>query len=204
MSGTAYNRQPAFCQLLTVAAAAACIVCFGPSRCNGGMLLNRVLQTLIRCSFSPVHTTGQRYIISGSQCGAVFMWDTITGERVLQQKRTSASGSSSSGSSGSSSSASRSSALPQQSRLHHDTIRDVAWHPYLPLIASSSWDCSEVIVTCRSDVSFVLTLLLLLTTTVLDCGHIKAHHDHSLGAAQYSGTIAVSRVVVSLLQQQRL
>ncbi len=30
-----------------------------------------VLQTLIRCRFSPVHTTGQRYIYSGCASGAI-------------------------------------------------------------------------------------------------------------------------------------
>lgn len=43
-----------------------------------------VHQTLIRAYFSPRHSTGQRFIYSGSANGCVCIWDVITGElRVL-------------------------------------------------------------------------------------------------------------------------
>eukprot|EP01084_Bolivina_argentea_P239435 402447_1 len=42
-----------------------------------------VLQTLIRCRFSPMHTTGQRYVLSGSNCGRIFIWDTLSGSCVV-------------------------------------------------------------------------------------------------------------------------
>ncbi|CAM9830950.1 unnamed protein product, partial [Phaeothamnion confervicola] len=71
---------------------------------------HRVLQTLIRCYFSPEHTTGQRYIISGSHDGRVRIWDSVTGGVV------------------------------RQLAYHREIVRDVAWHPFLPLVTSSSWD----------------------------------------------------------------
>jgi WD repeat-containing protein 23 len=74
---------------------------------------HRVLETLVRAYFSPLHSTGQRFVYSGSQCGSVLVWDTMTGELV------------------------------KQLRGHHATVRDVAWHPYKPAtLVSASWDCS--------------------------------------------------------------
>lgn len=69
-----------------------------------------VLQTLIRCYYSPEHTTGQRYIYTGSACGGVFLYDRVTGE-----------------------------ALPKMEH-HSAAVRDVAWHPAQELLFSSSWD----------------------------------------------------------------
>ncbi|CAN0358778.1 unnamed protein product [Ascophyllum nodosum] len=73
---------------------------------------HQVLQTLIRCYFSPAHTTGQRFVMSGSSDGRVCIWDILTGEMV------------------------------QSLSWHRDNTRDVSWHPHLPLIASFSWDAS--------------------------------------------------------------
>lgn len=36
---------------------------------------HKVLQTLIRCNFSPVSSTGQRYLYTGSQDGAAYIYD---------------------------------------------------------------------------------------------------------------------------------
>ena len=38
-----------------------------------------VLQTLIRCNFSPAATTGHKYIYSGSHDGGVYIYDALTG-----------------------------------------------------------------------------------------------------------------------------
>ena len=43
---------------------------------------HRVLETLIRAYWSPIETTGQRYIYSGSQNGVIHIWDVLTGEIV--------------------------------------------------------------------------------------------------------------------------
>jgi WD repeat-containing protein 23 len=73
-----------------------------------------VARTLIRAYFSPAATTGQRYIVSGSACGRVFVYDVLTGEvvKVLQG--------------------------------HQSIVRDVAWHPKRCQIVSGGWDSNLV------------------------------------------------------------
>jgi len=73
---------------------------------------HRILQTLIRCYFSPPMSTGQRFIYSGSADGSVYIYDILTGELVNKLVG------------------------------HGGVVRDVSWHPYLPMLLSSSWDCS--------------------------------------------------------------
>ncbi|KAG1664335.1 hypothetical protein FOA52_011649 [Chlamydomonas sp. UWO 241] len=75
---------------------------------------HEVRQTLIRAYFSPLHTTGQRYVYSGGMDGSVRMWDIVTGEvvRTLDHHRT--------------------------------LVRDCSWHPYKPNLTSVSWDGSVV------------------------------------------------------------
>ncbi|XP_074593052.1 DDB1- and CUL4-associated factor 11 [Brevipalpus obovatus] len=69
-----------------------------------------VRQTLIRCHFSPMATTGQRYIYTGCAAGRVYIYDVMTGSvaSVLEG--------------------------------HQGCVRDVSWHPELPDLVSSSWD----------------------------------------------------------------
>lgn len=69
-----------------------------------------VLQTLIRCHFSPEATTGQSYIYTGCAQGRVVIYDILTGKIVTTL------------------------------RGHKGCVRDVAWHPYRNEIMSSSWD----------------------------------------------------------------
>ena len=38
--------------------------------------------TLIRCHFSPEHSTGRRYLYSASACGKVFIYDIIRNEQA--------------------------------------------------------------------------------------------------------------------------
>eukprot|EP01027_Heterolobosea_sp_BB2_P007013 GEZU01010495.1.p1 GENE.GEZU01010495.1~~GEZU01010495.1.p1 ORF type:complete len:482 (-),score=95.84 GEZU01010495.1:147-1592(-) len=73
---------------------------------------HRVLKTLIRCHFSPEFTTGQRYAYSGSHDGDVYIFDLLTGDIV------------------------------QQLTNHSGVVRDVSWHPYAPILLSTSWDCT--------------------------------------------------------------
>ncbi|XP_015789534.1 DDB1- and CUL4-associated factor 11 isoform X2 [Tetranychus urticae] len=73
-----------------------------------------VLQTLIRCHFSPSFTTGQRYIYTGCASGRMIIYDVLTGEIV------------------------------RSFNGHQGCVRDVSWHPYLPEIISSSWDGSVI------------------------------------------------------------
>ncbi|KAJ6880093.1 LEC14B protein isoform X1 [Populus alba x Populus x berolinensis] len=69
-----------------------------------------VLRTLIRCYFSPAYSTGQKYIYTGSHDSCVYIYDLVTGELV---------------------------ALLQH---HKSPVRDCSWHPYYPMLVSSSWD----------------------------------------------------------------
>ncbi|TMW57168.1 hypothetical protein Poli38472_003093 [Pythium oligandrum] len=66
-----------------------------------------VMETLIRCHFSPLHTTGQKYIYTGSADGRVYVFDTVTGDLV------------------------------EIFAMKPDGLtRDVRWHPYEPTIVS--------------------------------------------------------------------
>ncbi|KAG1326344.1 LEC14B [Cocos nucifera] len=55
--------------------------------------------------------TGQKYIYTGSNDGCVYIYDVVTGGTVARLER------------------------------HVDTVRDCSWHPYFPMLVSSSWDC---------------------------------------------------------------
>ena len=41
---------------------------------------HQVYSTLIRCQFSPLETTGQRYVYTGSSNGVLHIYDLVTGE----------------------------------------------------------------------------------------------------------------------------
>ena len=69
-----------------------------------------VAQTLIRCKFSPFHSTGQRYIYTGSYGGSVVIYDVLTGEMVKRLKG------------------------------HSETVRDLDWHPYKDSLVTTGWD----------------------------------------------------------------
>lgn len=69
-----------------------------------------VLHTLVRCYFSPIHTTGQRYIYSGCSTGSVVIYDVLTGK------------------------------ITSRLTGHRQAVRDVSWHPYENEIVSTSWD----------------------------------------------------------------
>jgi len=69
-----------------------------------------ILQTLIRCHFSPEHTTGQSLLYTGCAAGRVVIYDVLTGRIVKVLNG------------------------------HKGCVRDVSWHPYNQEIISSSWD----------------------------------------------------------------
>ena len=71
---------------------------------------HKVLNTLIRVNWSPMETTGQRYVFSGSACGAVYVYDVLTGEVAAKLK------------------------------YHNAVVRDCDWHPSQPVLASVGWD----------------------------------------------------------------
>jgi len=69
-----------------------------------------IQQTLIRAHFSPLESTGGRFVYSGSADGVVYVFEALTG------------------------------ALVRQLRHHRAAVRDVSWHPTQPLLAAASWD----------------------------------------------------------------
>ena len=77
---------------------------------------HKVLSTLIRCYFSPLESTGQRYVYTGGADGMVVVYDTYTGKVAAQMK-------------------------PDEELGHgqDDVCRDVSWHPFLPVITATSF-----------------------------------------------------------------
>ncbi|OVA11410.1 WD40 repeat [Macleaya cordata] len=69
-----------------------------------------VLRTLIRCYFSPAYSTGQKYIYTGSNDSCVYIYDLVSGAQVARLEN------------------------------HVSTVRDCSWHPFYPMLVSSSWD----------------------------------------------------------------
>ena len=98
-----------------------------------------VLRTLIRCYFSPSSTTGQRYLYTGSEDGKIHVFG-LDGEivRVIDVNAIK---------------------LPQSpldafrrnfNSYHMNwnleeraVVRDIAWHPFHPFLACSTWCCSS-------------------------------------------------------------
>ncbi|KAL3157892.1 hypothetical protein ABBQ32_012303 [Trebouxia sp. C0010 RCD-2024] len=75
---------------------------------------HKVLTTLIRAYFSPLHTTAQRFIYAGSADGSVYMYDVVTGSIV------------------------------QKLEYHREVVRDCHWHPDQPILVTTSFDGSVV------------------------------------------------------------
>jgi len=71
---------------------------------------HKVFRTLVKCYFSPILSTAQKYIISGSASGDINVFDILTGELVRTLS------------------------------AHRATVRDVAWNPSTFEIASGSFD----------------------------------------------------------------
>ena len=77
---------------------------------------HKVVSTLIRCYFSPMESTGQRYVYTGSGDGTVVVYDTYTGKLAARLR-------------------------PGEDLDHgeEDVCRDVSWHPFMPVIAATSF-----------------------------------------------------------------
>ena len=86
---------------------------------------HEVYQTLIRCQFSPLETTGQRYVYTGSSDGNIWIYDLVTGDTagVLRKPVV------------------RNSLRDPWARQQGNSpARDISWHPYLPVIASTEFN----------------------------------------------------------------
>lgn len=98
-----------------------------------------MFRTLIRAKFSPQASTGQKYIYSGSSDGCVYIWDTLTGEivaclndEVHVRKPPSC-------------------VFFLLKHLQGSIVRDVSWHPTLPVLCSSSVPFSFLLFSELSD-----------------------------------------------------
>lgn len=82
---------------------------------------HHTLQTLIRAHFSPLHSTGQKYIYCGSSDGACAIYDVLTGREVALLSG------------------------------HGDAVRDVSWHPYGCFLTTGSWDGEVALWSAQGD-----------------------------------------------------
>ena len=82
-----------------------------------------VYSTLIRCQFSPLETTGQRYVYTGSSDGNLHIYDLVTGDTA--------------------------GVLKKQAPARRDDnygygnaspARDISWHPFMPILASTEFN----------------------------------------------------------------
>ena len=74
-----------------------------------------VCGTLIRCHFSPMCGTGQRYVYSGSYDGKVYIYDTVDGQHIASLD------------------------LPKSGNSQGPIVRDLAWHPYSQNLITTSF-----------------------------------------------------------------
>jgi len=112
---------------------------------------HRVDQTLIRAYFSPLATTGGRYVYSGSGDGSVCFWDLQTGELVAKTTGTDVEAGLSSAAPhgnviGPALRRSRRGEYPaNEAALRRGAlVRDCAWHPVKPRLVSVAWNGSVV------------------------------------------------------------
>ncbi|KAI9591808.1 WD40-repeat-containing domain protein [Syncephalis fuscata] len=89
-----------------------------------------VLRTLIRCYFSPAFSTNQQYVYTGSEDGRVYIYNLDGSERSRLDVHRTLTGLSN-----------KSQRLQHLFNMHTDAtvVRDVSWHPSLPIIASTTW-----------------------------------------------------------------
>ncbi|GAA5970636.1 hypothetical protein JCM11641_007379 [Rhodosporidiobolus odoratus] len=101
-----------------------------------------VLRTLIRAHFSPLATTSQRYIYSGSSDGCIRIW-SLDGRTVSVLDRTHThplmNGKSGEYNDPSSIELRRGRRKAQRGNMS-STVRDVSWHPESPVMMSTAWE----------------------------------------------------------------
>ncbi|CAI5474415.1 unnamed protein product [Closterium sp. Yama58-4] len=103
---------------------------------------HHVLQTLIRCYFSPLHSTAQRFVYSGSHDGAVYIYDLTLIRCYFSPLHSTAQRFVYSGSHDGAVYFFDLMTGKQVAKLKHhgSTVRDCCWHPTRPSLASVGWD----------------------------------------------------------------
>ncbi|KAI9827101.1 MAG: hypothetical protein M1826_006465 [Phylliscum demangeonii] len=98
-----------------------------------------VLQTLIRCHFSPPTSTDSRYVYTGSRDGSVYIYNmdaTLAGKVDVQAATERFHGRGPKG-------IFKVRDTDRRARYedgNHAVVRDVSWHPSAPVIAATSWN----------------------------------------------------------------
>jgi WD repeat-containing protein 23 len=106
---------------------------------------HKVLRTLIRCHFSPLESTGQSYIYSGSADGRIHIW-SLDGRvvQVLNRAEARPLHPSDAGGYTDPSAEERTRARRLGASIHSQgtsyTVRDVAWHSRTPTLMSTCWE----------------------------------------------------------------
>lgn len=100
-----------------------------------------VLRTLIRCHFSPLATTSQQYVYSGSSDGRVHIW-SLDGQvaQVLDRQFTHPLKQRETGDFSDPSDTTLRQEPKQGASRYVSTVRDVSWHPTEPVIFSTAWE----------------------------------------------------------------
>ncbi|TPX62557.1 hypothetical protein PhCBS80983_g00336 [Powellomyces hirtus] len=96
-----------------------------------------VLKTLIRCHFSPAHSTGQQFVYGGSADGKVRVWN-MEGE-VIRELNTGEALSDTSFANTQLSDDTIFEFLRPRRLMVSNVTRDCSWHPHLPYMISTSW-----------------------------------------------------------------
>ncbi|CAH0046166.1 unnamed protein product, partial [Clonostachys solani] len=92
---------------------------------------HRVLNTLIRCHFSPPNSTNSRYVYSGSSDGKVYIYNidaTIAGVIDVNEA----------------SSDLRPTEGFYRGRHWSTCVRDASWHPHAPMLVASAWNGGDL------------------------------------------------------------
>ncbi|ORY74595.1 WD40-repeat-containing domain protein [Protomyces lactucae-debilis] len=97
-----------------------------------------IVSTLIRCGFSAPATTGQQYVYSGSHCGRLFIWN-LDGTLAKTLNLDKAQGRRPNVRKIDTDEVSRTGRYRGRENDDGSCIRDAAWHPSLPVIATTSW-----------------------------------------------------------------
>nr|OQO32396.1 hypothetical protein B0A51_00456 [Rachicladosporium sp. CCFEE 5018] len=98
---------------------------------------HRVLKTLIRCHFSPLGSTNQRYIYSGSHDGKIYVWNldgTIKSKISVLEATKNCRPSEDYAGRGD---------YYENSGQWKTIVRDCSWHPSAPVIAATSWNGND-------------------------------------------------------------